>query len=92
MSPLQITNAAAVDAELSEAKKSLASGCLYFIGGHGGMAGKKQVEFKIDYLTKVKQLLSANADADKFSKALMEAYPDLLGDAEALAQALYSKK
>lgn len=92
MSPLQITNAAAVDAELAEAKKSLASGCRYFIGGHGGLAGKKQVEFKIDYLTKVKQLLSANADADKFSKALMEAYPDLLGDAEALAQALYSKK
>ena len=38
ISPLQVGNAAAVDAELAEAKKALASGAKYFIGGHGGLA------------------------------------------------------
>ena len=53
ISPLQIGNAAAVDVELAEAKKALASGAKYFIGGHGGLAEKAQVEFKIAYLEKM---------------------------------------
>jgi hypothetical protein len=89
ISPLQIGNAAAVDAELAEAQKSLASGAKYFIGGHGGLAEKAQVEFKIAYLQKVKELLAANKDAATFAEALKAAYPELPGDADALAQALY---
>ncbi|MBR0274126.1 MAG: hypothetical protein IJQ59_08585 [Bacteroidaceae bacterium] len=89
MSPLQIGNAAAVDAELAEAQTSLESGAKYFIGGHGGLAEKTQVEFKIAYLTKVKELLAANKDAATFAEALKAAYPELPGDADALAQALY---
>ena len=80
VSPLQIGNAAAVDAELAEAKKAL-----------GGLAEKAQVEFKISYLEKVKELLAANKDAAAFTKALKTAYPELPGDADALAQALYKK-
>ena len=91
ISPLQVGNAAAVDAELAEAQKSLASGAKYFIGGHGGLAEKAQVEFKIAYLQKVKALLAANKDASKFAEALKAAYPELPGDADALAQALYKK-
>ena len=91
VSPLQIGNAAAVDAELAEAKKALASGAKYFIGGHGGLAEKAQVEFKISYLEKVKELLAANKDAAAFAEALKTAYPELPGDADALAQALYKK-
>ena len=91
VSPLQIGNAAAVDAELAEAKKALASGAKYFIGGHGGLAEKAQVEFKISYLEKVKELLAANKDAAAFTEALKAAYPELPGDADALAQALYKK-
>ena len=91
ISPLQIGNAAAVDAELTEAKKALASGAKYFIGGHGGLAEKAQVEFKISYLEKVKELLAANKDASAFAEALKTAYPELPGDADALAQALYKK-
>ena len=87
----QIGNAAAVDAELTEAKKALASGAKYFIGGHGGLAEKAQVEFKISYLEKVKELLAANKDAAAFTEALKTAYPELPGDADALAQALYKK-
>ena len=91
ISPLQIGNAAAVDAELTEAKKALASGAKYFIGGHGGLAEKAQVEFKISYLEKVKELLAANKDAAAFAEALKTTYPELPGDADALAQALYKK-
>ena len=91
VSPLQVGNAAAVDAELAEAQKSLASGAKYFIGGHGGLAEKAQVEFKIAYLQKVKELLVANKDAATFAEALKAAYPELPGDADALAQALYKK-
>ncbi len=47
------------------------------------------MQFKIDYLTKVKELLAANADATAFAEALKAAYPDLPGDADALAAALY---
>ena len=89
ISPLQVGNAAAVDAELAEAQNSLASGAKYFIGGHGGLAEKAQVEFKIAYLQKVKELLAANKDATTFAEALKAAYPELPGDADALAQALY---
>ena len=92
VSTLQVANAAAVDAELAEAQKSLESGAKYFIGGHGGLAEKAQVEFKIAYLTKVKELLAANKDAATFAEALKAAYPELPGDADALSQALYSAK
>ena len=92
ISPLQVGNVAAVDAELAEAQKSLASGAKYFIGGHGGLAEKAQVEFKIAYLQKVKELLAQNKDATTFAEALKAAYPELPGDADALAQALYKKQ
>lgn len=49
------------------------------------------MEFKISYLEKVKELLAANKDAAAFTKALKTAYPELPGDADALAQALYKK-
>ena len=91
ISPLQIGNAAAVDAELAEAKKALASGAKYFIGGHGGLAEKAHVEFKIAYLEKVKELMAANKDAAAFTEVLKATYPELPGDADALAQALYKK-
>lgn len=91
MSTLQVGNAAAVDAELAEAQTALASGAKCFIGGHGGAAGKAEVEFKVAYLQKVKELLAANKDAESFGAALKAAYPELPGDADALAQALYKK-
>ena len=92
ISPLQVGNTAAVDAELAEAQKSLASGAKYFIGGHGGLAEKAQVEFKVAYLQKVKELRAANKDAATFAEALKAAYSELPGDADALAEALYKKQ
>lgn len=89
VSPLQVGSVAAIDAELAEAKVALASGARYFIGGHGGLVEKAQVEFKISYLAKLKELREANKDAASFTAALKAAYPELPGDADALAQALY---
>lgn len=90
-SALQITSRAAIDAELAEAKKELASGATIFIGGHGGAAKRDAVVFKINYLTKMKQALNENTSADSFVKAMKEAYPELAGEAGLtdLAKALY---
>ena len=56
------------------------------------MAEKKQVEFKIAYLETVQRLLAENTDAESFLAALNAAYPELPGDAAALANALYAVK
>jgi len=90
-SPLQISSVAAIDAELAELGESLAADAKYYIGAHGGLAEKAQVEFKIAYLTKVKELREANKDAAAFTEALKAAYPELPGDVDALAQALYKE-
>ena len=78
---LQISSPAAVDAEIAEARRALASGAELFIGGHGGAAGADAVRFKIDYLECVKRLLAANGTADEFARALRAAYPELPGEA-----------
>lgn len=91
MSHLQISSAAAVDAELTEAEKSLQSGAELFIGGHGGATNADAVKFKIDYLKTVKQLRSENQAAANFIEAMKKAYPDLPGSEGLgeLAKALY---
>ena len=75
----------------AQARQARGSGAKYSGGGHGGLAEKAQGEFKIAYLEKVKELLAANKDAAAFAEALKAAYPELPGDADALAQALYKK-
>lgn len=91
VSHLQVSSLAAIDAEIAEAEKSLASGAELFIGGHGGAAKRDAVEFKISYLKKMKQLLSANNTQEGFIAAMKQAYPGLPGEAnlQELAKALY---
>ena len=91
VSHLQVSSPAAIDAEIAEAEKSLATGAALFIGGHGGAARDDAVEFKIGYLKKMKELLHANATAQAFTEALKQAYPGLPGETELadLAKALY---
>ena len=90
-SHLQISSPAAIDAEIAEAEHSLASGAELFIGGHGGATHRDAVEFKISYLKKVKELLTANKTAESFINAMNKAYPELPGaiGLEDLAKALY---
>ena len=91
VSNLQISSRAAIDAEIAEAEKSVGTGAVLFIGGHGGAAGRDAVEFKIAYLKKMKDLLNANATAQAFVAAMKQAYPGLPGEAglDNLAAALY---
>lgn len=91
VSHLQISSPAAIDAEIAEAENSLASGAELFIGGHGGATTRDAVEFKIAYLKKMKELLSANDTAQAFVDAMKKAYPGLPGEAglEDLGKALY---
>lgn len=91
MSHLQISSPAAIDAEIAEAEKSLASGAKLFIGGHGGATKADAVEFKIAYLKTMKELLSQNKTAATFVEAMKKTYPNLPGEAglDDLAKALY---
>ena len=80
-SHLQISSAAAIDAEIAEAEKSLKSGAELFIGGHGGAAKADAVQFKIIYLNTVKKLLAENSSPEAFAEAMKKAYPGLPGEA-----------
>lgn len=91
ISHLQVSSRASIDAEISEAENSLASGAELFIGGHGGAAKSDAVEFKIAYLKKMKELLAENNTAHDFVNAMKQAYPGLPGETglEDLGKALY---
>ena len=91
VSHLQVSSPAAIDAEITEAEKSLASGAELFIGGHGGAAKRDAVEFKIDYLKKMKEVLGNNRTAQAFTDGMKKAFPGLPGEAglEELSKALY---
>lgn len=80
ISPLQVSSAAAIDAEIAEAERSLKSGAELFIGGHGGVAQKDAVEFKITYLKTLKRLLAKSKTADELVAAMQKAYPNLPGE------------
>lgn len=91
VSHLQISSPAAIDAEIAEAEKSLASGAELFIGGHVGAAKHDAVEFKIAYLKKMKEILATNKSSQAFVDEIKKAYPGLHGEAglENLGKALY---
>lgn len=91
VSHLQVSSVAAIEAEIAEAEKSLSSGAELFIGGHGGAANRDAVEFKIAYLNRMKELVAANNDANRFIDAMKQAYPNLPGESglNELAKALY---
>ena len=91
VSHLQVSSPAAIDAEIAEAEKSLASGAELFIGGHGGAAKRDAVEFKIAYLKKMKEVLGNNQTAQAFMDDMKKAFPGLPGETglEELSEALY---
>jgi hypothetical protein len=91
-SPLQIGNRNAVDAVLDDLQKAKTSGCVLFIGGHGGGVSKMDaVEFQIAYLEKAKELLKTCDNANAFVAAMESVYPNLAGsdNLAGLAQNLY---
>jgi len=78
-SHLQISSPAAIDAEIAEARKSLESGAELFIGGHGGAAEADAVQFKIDYLKKMKEILGNSRTVQDFVDGMKKAFPGLPG-------------
>lgn len=91
ISHLQISSPTAIDAEIKETEKSLASGADLFIGGHGEAVERNIVEFKIAYLKKMKETFAKNKSAQAFADAMKKAYSGLPGESELtdLAKALY---
>ena len=91
VSHLQISSRAAIEAEITEAEQSLASGAELFIGGHGGATTRNAVEFKIAYLKKMKEIRNACPNASAFMEAMKKAYPNLPGETGLadLSQVLY---
>lgn len=91
ISHLQLSSRAAVIAELAEAEKELNSGAILFIGGHGGATQKDSVEFKIEYLRTIGEILKTAKTPEEFATALIKAYPRLPGEegVKDLAAALY---
>lgn len=80
MSHLQIVSAAAIEAEIEETKKELASGCEVFVGSHGGRASKEDVAFKLTYLEKAKELREVCATASEWEEGMKNAFPGLAGE------------
>jgi len=91
MNGLQLPNVAAIDAEIAQAKQALAAGCDLYAGCHGGLATPADMQFKLEYLTTLKQLRASSATPEAFVAAVTAAYPSLPGaDAlPALATNLY---
>ena len=87
LNPLQISSRAAVKAELEEAQKALASNAELFIGGHGGVATRDLVEFRVQYLSNLESLLNQYKNPNSVVNALLERYPILPG-AEGLSDAV----
>lgn len=75
VSHLQISSPAAIDAEIAEAEKSLASGAELFVGGHGGAVKRNAVEFKIAYLKKIKEILAVNKSFQDFVDEMKKLIP-----------------
>lgn len=89
-SVLQIYNRDAVNAVLLELEKIKTSGCRIIIGGHGiATTDFATVEFEINYLKEINKLLVSEKTKESFIKAIMKLYPNLKGDINALADALY---
>ena len=89
-SALQIHSRDAVNAVLNELEKVKASGCSVIIGGHGmATTDIETVEFEIAYLKELQSILSKEKSKDGFVASVKKAYPNLAGDLDALAAALY---
>ena len=90
MNTLQISSQEAVGQAIEGLVAASKSEATVWLGSHGGVADKAALEFRIDYLRKIQELLAGKPDAKTFSAQLKAAYPGLAGEegVEALAEAL----
>ncbi|MFI3323027.1 MAG: nuclear transport factor 2 family protein [Rikenellaceae bacterium] len=78
-SAMQLKSPQSVDFILEQLNLIKESGVEYIFGSHGAGATQKEVEFQIEYLEKVKSLISICKDSDIFTQQLIVAYPSLAG-------------
>lgn len=90
-STMQIGNRNAVDAVLKELKYAKSTGSEIFFGSHGIPAKIDTVDFQIEYLEKINELLKKCSDSDIFGQHLIATYPNTDGasNVKTLAKALY---
>ncbi len=90
---LYAANMAGIDARLAELEQILLTGATVFVGGHGQPANAADVQFRISYLNKIKELRGSQPDATSYTEALVEAYPELPGEdgVKSLAESLYAQ-
>ena len=91
MNPHQLKSVAAIDILIGDTKTALKENCKYYVGGHGGVAKKEDLQFRLNYLASVKGLRTNCATAEEFSAALLKEYPNLPGEdgVKELVAALY---
>ncbi len=90
MNTLQISSQSAVAQALEGLVSASESGANIWLGSHGGVADREALEFRINYLLKIQELLAGKPDAKSLSAQLKAAYPGLAGEegVDALAEAL----
>lgn len=88
---LNISSGAALDAEIEQAEKNLATGAQLFIGGHGGAVKADEAKAHLEYLKTMKKLMQNNKEPQAWVPAMKKAYPGMTGEEglEAVAQGLY---
>jgi hypothetical protein len=79
MSGEQISNAAAIDATIEELSNAKISGCRLFIGSHGNPARIEDVDFQLQYLTKMKETLKATKNKDRFVEIMSQSFIGIPG-------------
>lgn len=91
MNALQLANREAVAQAIDGLKTAKSYNAKYYLGSHGGAATPSDLDFRIGYLSKMKQLLEKDNDAASFVSDLKAAYPNLPGEEglDALAANLY---
>lgn len=90
-SPMQIKSLEAIDTTLDELKSAKGSGCEIFVGSHGPVASLDDVEFMIEYLARLKELVLECGSSDLLAQRLLVSYPQLEAaeNVKAIAKALY---
>lgn len=91
MNALQLANREAVAQALEGLEAAKSYNAKYYLGSHGGAATPSDLDFRIGYLSKMKQLLAKNNDAASFVDSMKAAFPNLPGEEglDALAANLY---
>ena len=90
-SNLQINSKEAIDALLSELGNAKKSGCELFVGSHGIPTDIKAVDFQIEYLKKMKEILNSSVSEESFISAISKVFPNLPGEKnlKSIAEILY---